>query len=109
MLKHVDIIIVTRGELGASIYAEGKEFSIPVVPTDHIVDPTGVGDAFRGGFLIGYSKGWDWKLCGEIGALAATYCLEQRGPQNHHYSRPEFISRFRQYFPDDGKLDTLLN
>jgi adenosine kinase len=108
MLKHVDIIIVTRGEQGASIYAEEKEFAIPVVPTDYIIDPTGVGDAFRGGFLIGYSQSWDWKLCGEIGALAATYCLEQRGPQCHHYSRQEFITRFRQYFPDDSKLDTLL-
>jgi adenosine kinase len=108
MLKLVDIIIVTRGEQGASIYAEENEFSIPVVPTDHIIDPTGVGDAFRGGFLIGYSQGWDWKLCGEIGALAATYCLEQCGPQNHHYSRQEFITRFRQHFPDGGRLDALL-
>jgi len=108
MLKHVDIIIVTRGEKGASIYAEGKEFNIPVVPPEQIVDPTGVGDAFRSGFLTGYSRGWGWELCGEIGALAATYCLEQRGPQSHHYSRKEFVTRFRQHFQDGGKLDELL-
>ena len=52
-----------------------------------IVDPTGVGDAFRGGFLAGYSRGFDWKLCGEIGSLAAVYCLEQKGPQSHTYSK----------------------
>jgi adenosine kinase len=82
---------------------------IPTVPENEIVDPTGVGDAFRGGFLTGYARGFDWKLCGEIGSLAAVYCLEQRGPQSHHYTREEFINRFRCHFDDGGKLDALLN
>ena len=77
--------------------------SIPTVPEDEIVDPTGVGDAFRGGFLTGYSWGFDWKLCGEIGSLAAVDCLEQRGPQSHSYTRQEFVSRFRQHFDDVWK------
>lgn len=108
MLKHVDIIVITRGENGASIYADGKEILIPIVPTGQVVDPTGVGDAFRGGFLTGYARGWDWRLCGEIGAVAATYCIEHNGPQNHHYTPQEFVHRFRQYFDDGGKLDDLL-
>lgn len=107
MLKHVDIIIVTRGENGASIYADGKEIIIPIVPADQVIDPTGVGDAFRGGFLTGYSRGWDWQLCGQIGAVAATYCIEKNGPQNHHYTREEFVQRFRKHFDDGGKLDAL--
>ncbi len=108
MLKHVDIIIVTRGENGASIYADGKEIIIPIVPADQVIDPTGVGDAFRGGFLTGYSRGWDWQLCGQIGAVAATYCIEKNGPQNHHYTREEFVQRFRKHFDDGGKLDQLI-
>jgi adenosine kinase len=107
MLKHVDIIIVTRGENGASIYADGKEILIPIVPADQVIDPTGVGDAFRGGFLTGYSRGWDWQLCGQIGAVAATYCIEKNGPQNHHYTREAFVQRFRKHFDDQGKLDAL--
>ena len=47
MLKHVDVIVVTRGKDGSSVYAAGKEYNIPVVPEVQIVDPTGVGDAFR--------------------------------------------------------------
>jgi adenosine kinase len=108
MLKHVDIIVVTRGEHGASIYADGKEIAIPAVSADRVVDPTGVGDAFRGGFLAGYARGWDWKLCGQMGAVAATYCIEQNGPQNHRYTRDEFVQRFRKHFDDQGKLDALL-
>jgi len=109
MLKHVDIIVVTRGEHGASIYADGKEIAIPAVSADRVVDPTGVGDAFRAGFLTGYARGWDWQLCGQMGAVAATYCIEQNGPQNHRYTREEFVQRFRKHFDDGGKLRELEN
>jgi adenosine kinase len=43
-----------------------------------------------------------------MGALAATYVLEQMGPQNHHYLAQEFVARYRQHFDDDGALDVLL-
>lgn len=108
MLEHVKVLVITRGKDGADLYAGEDAVHIPTVPEDEIVDPTGVGDAFRGGFLTGYSRGFDWKLCGEIGSLAAVYCLEQKGPQKHGYTREEFIERFRKHFDDDGKLDSLL-
>ena len=108
MLQHVDVIVVTRGKDGSSIYAAGKEYNIPVVPEVRIVDPTGVGDAFRGGFLAGYARGWGWELCGQIGSLAATYCLEQKGTQNHTYTRLQFVKRFRQTFDDKGVLDFII-
>ena len=81
---------------------------MPVVPPQHIIDPTGVGDAFRGGFLAGFSKGWSWDMCGKMGALAATYCLEKKGTQNHNFTREEFVSRFRKYFDDGGLLNNLI-
>ncbi len=108
MLKHVKVLVVTRGKDGASLYTDGHECFIPTVPEREIVDPTGVGDAFRGGFLTGYSRGWDWTLCGEIGSLAAVYCLENRGPQSHTYTRQEFVERFRKHFDDGGRLNELL-
>src|SRR5512134_2058563 len=108
MLDHVKTLVITRGKDGADLYSGADTVHIPTVPEDEIVDPTGVGDAFRGGFLTGYSRGFDWKLCGEIGSLAAVYCLEQKGPQSHGYTRKEFVERFRRHFDDDGKLDQLL-
>jgi adenosine kinase len=107
ILEHVKVLVITRGKDGADLYAENGTVHIPTVPEREIVDPTGVGDAFRGGFLAGYSRGFDWKLCGEIGSLAAVYCLEQNGPQNHSYTREEFVNRFREHFEDGGKLDSL--
>jgi adenosine kinase len=108
VLKHVNILVITRGKDGADLYSGDDSVHIPTVPEDMIVDPTGVGDAFRGGFLAGYSRGYDWKLCGEIGSLAAVYCLEQRGPQSHGYTRKQFVERFRKHFDDGGKLDDLI-
>jgi len=108
ILKHVKVLVITRGRGGADLYTDNTEVHIPTVPEKEVVDPTGVGDAFRGGFLAGYSRGFHWKLCGEIGSLAAVYCLEQRGPQSHSYTRAEFVQRFREHFDDGGKLDDLL-
>ncbi len=108
ILEQVGFMVVTRGEQGAAVYAGGQEFHIPVAPPHRIIDPTGVGDAFRGGFLFGYSLGLDWETCGRAGALAATYCLEQQGPQGHAYTLEEFIQRFRDAYGDSGRLDTLI-
>jgi adenosine kinase len=108
MLDHVKILVITRGKDGADLYIGSDAVHIPTVPEDEIVDPTGVGDAFRGGFLAGYSHGFEWQLCGQIGSLAAVYVLEQNGTQNHSYTRDEFITRFRRHFDDAGKLDVLL-
>ncbi len=108
MMDHVRVVVITRGKDGADLYTDGNAVHIPTVPENAVVDPTGVGDAFRGGFLAGYSYGFDWKLCGELGSLSAVYCLEQRGTQNHAYTREEFVRRFRQHFDDGGKLDILL-
>ena len=102
-------LVVTLGENGSIIYSEGKKFHIPVVVPEKIVDPTGVGDAYRGGFLKGICLDADLQTCGQLGAVAAAYCLEQRGTQNHQYSKKEFVTRYRKNFDDQGILDVLLN
>jgi len=103
------IVVVTRGEKGATIYAEGQRHDIPVVPPRRIADPTGVGDAFRGGLLRGLAAGWRWDVAGRVASLAATYCLEHVGPQNHAYTRAEFVRRYREHFDDGGVLDQLVS
>ena len=105
----VRFMVVTQGKEGALVYADGRKFSISVFPESQVLDPTGVGDAFRGGFLRGYGLKLDWQTCGQMGALAATYCLERRGTQNHTYTPAEFVERYRTYFNDQGVLDALLN
>lgn len=102
-------VAVTRGAEGVTIYSQDGQVHVPVVPPGQIADPTGVGDAFRGGFLTGFAHNLDFTTCAQMGVLSATYCLEQRGPQGHHFSIPEFVSRFRLNFNDQGKLNQLLD
>jgi len=104
----VPLTVVTLGEKGAAIHARGEVYPIEAVPPTGIADPTGVGDAFRGGFLAGLGRGWDWQTCGRMGALAAVYCLEQQGPQEHHFTPQEYVARYRAHFDDRGLLDELL-
>ena len=108
IIEIVKFLVVTLGDKGAKILADGQEYLVPAFPVENIVDPTGVGDAFRGGFLRGYEEGFSWDLCGKIGSLSAAYCLEQNGTQAHHYTVDEFISRFRLQYDDDGALDKLI-
>jgi adenosine kinase len=108
IIEGLAFMVITRGQQGATIYANRKEIHTPIIKTDHILDPTGVGDAFRGGFLTGFSFGLDWEICGKMGALSATYCLESIGTQEHYYSIREFVSRFREHFDDQGVLDQLV-
>ncbi len=107
ILAGLRFMVITRGGDGASIYANGQEIRTPVVPPKEILDPTGVGDAFRGGFLTGFSHGLEWDICGKMGALAATYCLEAMGTQEHGYTPEEFITRFREHFDDHEALNVL--
>jgi adenosine kinase len=109
IIDAVDFVVVTLGEKGSDIWVKDALFHIPPVHPSCIADPTGVGDAFRGGFLRGLRLGLDWQTCGQMGALAATYCLENRGTQNHSYAIPEFISRYRRLFDDQGALNALVN
>jgi adenosine kinase len=106
--ENLELLVITKGDQGSIVITKNSEIEIPVVPPKEILDPTGIGDAFRGGFLTGYSYRLDLKLCGEMGALAAAYCLEADGPQSQHFTRNEFIQRFRKHFDDQGKLDILL-
>ena len=109
ILNAVDFAVITYGELGSKIYKQGKFLDdVPVFKPTQMVDPTGVGDAYRGGFIKGYIHGFDLVLCGQMGALAATYCLEEQGPQSQCYLMQDFISRFRTQFDDKGVLEQLL-
>jgi adenosine kinase len=105
----VPVVIVTLAEKGARIKAGGKAFEIPVVPPRAIADPTGVGDAFRGGLLTGLAHGAPWEVCGRLGALAATYCLEKVGTQNHRFTRAEFLARYTNFFGKDPVAEKILS
>ncbi len=98
MLEHAVAVVITRGEKGASIVLRDETIAIPAVAPREIVDPTGVGDAFRGGFMKGLAAGADYETCGRLGSVAATYALEHLGGSSHAYTWAEFKARYEANF-----------
>lgn len=97
-------LIITRGADGSTIIEADRRVDVPAVLTARPIDPTGVGDAYRAGVMKGLALGLPWDVIGRMAGLAATYVLENHGPQNHHYTREEFVQRYRTHFGDD-RLD----
>ncbi|MBN1248631.1 MAG: carbohydrate kinase family protein [Anaerolineae bacterium] len=100
-------VVVTLGEKGARIWADDEEIAVPVAPVKVILDPTGVGDAFRSGLIKGLALGLPLAACGRIGSVAAAYVLETKGPQAHRYTIPEFVARYADAFGEDEATATL--
>jgi adenosine kinase len=82
ILDQVGTRITTHGAQGVVIHSRDEPpLAVPVVPTTAAVDPTGVGDAFRAGWLTGHAAGLPMQRCVQLGTLLATLCLEAVGPQ----------------------------
>jgi len=101
-------LLLTLGKHGSQIRVKGDTFDIPAVTPRKIVEPTGAGDAYRGGLLRGIQLGLPWNIAGRMGALAAAYVLENIGTQGHSFSVVEFVERYRQVFDDNDALDIML-
>ena len=91
-------LIVTRGEHGCTVREGNGEVAVPAVTPRSIVDPTGVGDAFRGGLLKGLATGASLEVACRLGSVAATYALEHLGGQSHAYTWDEFKKRYESHF-----------
>jgi adenosine kinase len=102
ILSRAKALIITRGEHGCVVRDRETDISVPAVTPSRIVDPTGVGDAFRGGLMKGISTGASLEVSARIGAVAATYALEHLGGQSHAYSQQEFRERYAEHFGSSG-------
>ncbi|PYR88968.1 MAG: carbohydrate kinase family protein [Acidobacteria bacterium] len=95
---HAGALVITRGEQGCTIREGTQQVAVPAVQPHRIVDPTGVGDAFRGGLLKGLAVRADLETCARLGSVAATYALEHLGGQSHAYTWEEFRERYEARF-----------
>lgn len=106
ILDRVGTRITTHGADGVRIERSGEPaLEVPVVEAERRADPTGVGDAFRAGFL----SGLEWKLglerCAQVGSLMATYVLETVGTQEYELGRERFLERLAKAYGEDAAAD----
>jgi hypothetical protein len=94
ILAHAPLLVITKGEKGCTIHTKDGVEDVASVPPDRIEDPTGVGDAFRGGFMKGLATGAPYRVCAQLGSVAATYALEHLGGTSHAYTWDQFKRRY---------------
>jgi adenosine kinase len=104
VLQEAEALVITRGEHGCSIYKgarsgpQRERLDVKAVSPHRIVDPTGVGDAFRGGLMKGLASGASYQVSAQLGSVAAAYALEHLGGTSHAYTFDEFRRRYEQHF-----------
>ncbi|MCY4147550.1 MAG: carbohydrate kinase family protein [Chloroflexi bacterium] len=103
------IVVITESERGSTLYQADEIIKVEAFAPRKIANPTGAGDAYRAGMLVGLRSGLPLRLSAQIGALCATYALEHVGTQTHRFSPAEFVARFRGLADDSGNLNALLD
>jgi adenosine kinase len=103
VLARVGVRITTHGKDGTLIEQEGERaVRVPVVPAHAVVDPTGVGDAFRAGFLAGLGWGMTHERSAQVGSLLATHVLETVGTQEYRLEPGAALARFAEAYGDEA-------
>jgi adenosine kinase len=98
LLKRAGAIIITLGEHGSLVSTPDGELSIPVTKPTKVEDPTGAGDAYRGGMISGMVRGMDIEQCSKMGSVCASFAVECYGTQDYKFSPEEFNARFNRNF-----------
>ncbi|RSM79034.1 carbohydrate kinase family protein [Kibdelosporangium aridum] len=106
VLEKVDMRITTLGEKGAEIVdRKGPVVHVTAVPELTKADPTGVGDAFRAGFLAGLSHGLDIERAAQLGSYIAVLVLETMGPQEWTFDSAEAVTRISGAYGPEAAQD----
>jgi adenosine kinase len=91
-------LVTTRGDQGSVILTKSGEEIIPAVPAMTVADPTGAGDAYRAGLIKGLILRHPWTIAARMGAVLASFSVEQQGTQEHRLEVSEFWERYRAHF-----------
>ena len=106
VLERVGTRITTHGAAGIAVERKGQPtLRVPVVPARDVAEPTGVGDAFRAGFLCGTAWGVGLERSCQVGALLATHVVETVGTQEYAYDRGSFLERLADAYGEQAGAD----
>ena len=99
VMGQIGLRVTTLGAKGVNVVdPDGTTIHVDVVPETSQVDPTGVGDAFRAGFLTGRSAGLSLERAAQLGSLVAVLVLESTGTQNWTWNREAGITRLKDAY-----------
>ena len=100
LLRLTDAIITTKGEHGSVIISDEGETHIPSISRpETLVDPTGAGDAYRGGLIKGLVAGQSLEQSCRLGTTCASFAIEVQGTQEYTFTPEQFHERLSTHFP----------
>lgn len=106
LLRRVGIRVITRGADGVTIHRLGMpDIAVPIAREVRRADPTGVGDAFRAGFLTGLAGGLALERCAQLGSMLATYVIETVGTQEYDLRQGHFLERLGEAYGADAAAE----
>jgi len=106
VLARVGVRVSTLGRHGARIERVGEpEIHVPAAGEPTPVDPTGVGDAFRAGFITSVAWGLSLERAAQVGSLLAAYVLETVGTQEYELGRADLLQRLEKAYGDNAVAD----
>ena len=99
LMKRVGTVVTTLGAKGARIQSKHETIATVACPPEaERIDPTGVGDSFRAGYLAAHSWGLNPERCAQVGSMLATYVIETVGTQEYTFTNKEFVQRFSSFY-----------
>ncbi len=98
--QQVQALIVTLGGEGSQVWTTAGCESIAACRVSGALDPTGCGDAYRGGLLYGIAQGWSWSKASRLGSVLGAVKIEREGAQNHTLDLEEIAARFSLAYGD---------
>ncbi|MDT5073694.1 MAG: adenosine kinase [Mycobacterium sp.] len=99
VMSQIGLRVTTLGPKGVDLVsADGSTVHVDVVPETHQADPTGIGDAFRAGFLTGRAAGLSLERSAQLASLVAVLVLEATGPQEWTWDRDVAVKRLAEAY-----------
>jgi adenosine kinase len=106
VLGRVGTQVTTLGADGVRILSRDAEaIEVKAAPGVVAVEPTGVGDAFRAGFLAGLQWGFGHERAAQVGCVLAAYVVETVGTQEYSFTGEQFVERVRSAYGDAAAAD----
>jgi adenosine kinase len=105
ILGRVGTQVVTLGKDGVRVLSDGHQLEVPAAKGVAAVEPTGVGDAFRAGFLAGVDWGLSHERAAQVGCTLAAYVVETVGTQEYTFTPEQFVARVRHSYGEDAAAE----
>ena len=98
LLEMVGTIVTTKAEHGTEVISGGGVLQIPAIPTPEVVDPTGAGDAFRGGLIKGLVLKCPIERAAQMGTVCGHYAIQKSGTQEYSFTMEQFTAKLEEHF-----------